>query len=149
MQTRPRPKRPLRRPRPRHRRRASATRAFHRPAQPPSPPPRANGRACPVTDGARLLDCALAPGVALPVAPLTAKDLGLTNKTPNGWVFWRVTKVARPAGDPLEALGRAWERYQERATSVVGGVKGDDRARIRELIDQDAEVMKELRGRVA
>jgi hypothetical protein len=82
-------------------------------------------------------------------AMAAAKDLGLTNKTQNGWVFWGVTKAARPAGDPLEALGRAWERYRERATSVVGSVKDDDRARVLELIDQHVEVIKELRGRVA
>lgn len=81
-------------------------------------------------------------------AMAAAKDLGLTNKTQNGWVFWGITKVARAAGDPLEALARAWERYQERATSIVVGVKDDDRTRVREVIDQHAEVIKELRGRV-
>jgi hypothetical protein len=82
-------------------------------------------------------------------AMAAAKDLGLTNKTQNGWVFWGVTKAARPAGDPLEALGRAWERYRERATSVVSSVKDEDRSRVRELIDEHAAAIKNLRGTVA
>jgi hypothetical protein len=81
-------------------------------------------------------------------AMAAAKDLDLGGKTQNGFTFWSLSKPSRHAADPLEALGRAWERYRERATSVVGGVKDDDRARVRELIDQHTEVIKELRGRV-
>lgn len=78
-----------------------------------------------------------------------AKDLGLTNRSANGWVFWGITKVERPAGDPLATLARAWERYRERAASVVAAVKDDDRARVRELFGEHAEALKELRGRLA
>jgi len=78
-----------------------------------------------------------------------AKDLGLTNRSANGWVFWGITKVARPAGDPLATLDRAWERYHERATAVVSAVKDDDRERLRDVLSEHAEALKELRGRVA
>src|SRR5262249_7360062 len=37
-----------------------------------------------------------------------AKDLGLTNKTQNGFIFWGITKVPRIATDGLLALERAW-----------------------------------------
>lgn len=82
-------------------------------------------------------------------AMAAAKDLGLSNKTANGWNFWGITKPARHGADPLEALGRTWERYRDRATAVVAAAKDDDRARVREVIDQHAEALKELRGRVA
>jgi len=78
-----------------------------------------------------------------------AKDLGLTNRSANGWVFWGITKVAHPAGDVLATLTRAWERYRERAASVVAAVKDDDRQRVRDLLGEHAETLKALRGKVA
>ncbi len=48
-----------------------------------------------------------------------AKDLGLKNKTQNGYIFWGLAKPPRPVGDPVEALERAWERYRERAEAVA------------------------------
>lgn len=65
------------------------------------------------------------------------------------WVFWGITKVARPAGDPLATLTRAWERYHERAAAVVAAIKDEDRARVRELIAEHAGAIKDLRGKVA
>jgi hypothetical protein len=78
-----------------------------------------------------------------------AKDLGLTNRSANGWVFWGITKVARPAGDVLATMTRAWDRYHERASTVLAAVKDDDRGRVRDLLGKHAESLKELRGRVA
>ena len=78
-----------------------------------------------------------------------AKDLGLTNRSANGWVFWGITKVPRPAGDVLAALARAWERYHARATAVAGTAKDDDRHRLRDLFGEHAEALKSLRGSVA
>ena len=78
-----------------------------------------------------------------------AKDLGLSNKTANGWNFWGITKPARHAADPVEALGRAWERYRERATAVVGAVKEDDRQRVHDVLGEHAQALKDLRGKVA
>jgi hypothetical protein len=57
--------------------------------------------------------------------------------------------VARPAGDPLAALVRTWERYRQRAAAVVGAVKDDDRVRVRDLLGEHAEAIKGLRARVA
>jgi hypothetical protein len=78
-----------------------------------------------------------------------AKDLGLTNRSANGWVFWGITKVARPAGDGLVALSRAWDRYRERAAGLVAAVKDDDRVRVREVFDEHAEALKDLREKIA
>jgi hypothetical protein len=82
-------------------------------------------------------------------AMAAAKDLGLTNKTQNGWVFWGVTKPPRAAADPLATLDRAWERYHERATSVIGGVTDENREQVRETIDKHADAIAGLRKKVA
>jgi hypothetical protein len=78
-----------------------------------------------------------------------AKDLGLTNRSANGWVFWGLTKVARPAGDALATLSRTWERYRERAGAVVAAAKDDDRERVRHVLGEHADALKNLRARVA
>ena len=57
--------------------------------------------------------------------------------------------MARPAGDPLAALARTWERYRDRAASLVGAVEDDDRERVRDLLGEHAEALKDLRGKVA
>lgn len=78
-----------------------------------------------------------------------ARDLGIEGKSFNGYVWWGLSKPLRPVADLVEALGRAWERYRERATSVVGSVKEEERERVRELLDEHAEAIKGLRGKVA
>jgi hypothetical protein len=82
-------------------------------------------------------------------AMAAAKDLGIGGATQNGFTFWGLSKPPRPAADPVEALGRAWERYRERASSIVGSVKDDDRERVRDLLGEHADALKELRGRIA
>lgn len=82
-------------------------------------------------------------------AMAAAKDLGIQRATQNGFTFWGLSKPPRPAADPVQALGRVWERYRERATAIVGAAKDDDRARVREVFGEHAEVLKELRGRIA
>lgn len=82
-------------------------------------------------------------------ATAAAKDLGIGGRSQNGYTFWGLSKPPRPAGDPLEALGRAWDRYRERAASVVGAVTDENRERVRHAIEKHAEAITELRGRVA
>ncbi len=78
-------------------------------------------------------------------AMVAAKDLGLANKTQNGWNFWGITKPARHAGDPLGALDRAWERYRARADSAVASAKTDEvRARVRAAIARQAGALAEI-----
>jgi len=81
-------------------------------------------------------------------AMAAAKDLGLSNKTANGWNFWGITKPARHAGEPLAALERAWDRYRERATSVVGAVTDVNREQVRDAIEKHAEAIKDLHRKV-
>ena len=82
-------------------------------------------------------------------AMAAAKDLGLTNKTQNGWVFWGITKPPRPAGDSLDALGRAWERYRERAAAAVEGATDETRDRVRDAIEKHADAIAALGKKVA
>ena len=79
-------------------------------------------------------------------AMVAAKDLGLANKTQNGWNFWGLTKPARHAGDPLGALDRAWERYRARADSAVASAKSDDdvRVRVKAAIARQAGALAEI-----
>jgi hypothetical protein len=82
-------------------------------------------------------------------AMAAAKDLGIGGRTQNGYTFWGLSKPQRPAGDPLEALGRAWDRYRERATSAVGAATDENRKQIRDAIDKHADAIDGLRKKVA
>lgn len=72
-----------------------------------------------------------------------AKDLDLGGKTQNGFAFWGLSKPPRHAADPLDALGRAWDRYRERAASVIGAVTDENREQIRDAIEKHAEAIKD------
>ena len=60
-------------------------------------------------------------------AMAAAKDLGLHNKTQNGWTFWGLTKPPRPSKDPVETLERGWARYQGALTALKDGVTDENR----------------------
>ena len=78
-------------------------------------------------------------------AMAAAKDLGIGGRSQNGYTFWGLSKPPRPAGNPLEALGRAWERYRKRATSAVASAKDDDsRARVKDAITGQANILAEI-----
>jgi hypothetical protein len=64
-------------------------------------------------------------------AMAAAKDLGLTNKTQNGWTFWGLTKPPRPSNDPVETLERGWARYQGGLAALKDGVTDENRATLR------------------
>jgi len=49
----------------------------------------------------------------------TAKDLGLNNKTQNGFTFWGLNKPPHRPSDPLVALARAWKRYYGNVEALV------------------------------
>jgi hypothetical protein len=78
-----------------------------------------------------------------------AKDLGIGGRSQNGFTFFGLSKPKRPAADPIEALGRAWERYRERAMSVASAVTDEIRERVRDLFEEHAEAINDLREKVA
>jgi len=83
-------------------------------------------------------------------AMAAAKDLGLTNRTQNGFVFWGLSKPPRKAGDPLVALERAWERYHGNvATLVKERVTDENRAAVLSTIQKHVQAIESLREKVA
>jgi hypothetical protein len=83
-------------------------------------------------------------------AMAAAKDLGLANKTQNGWTFWSITKPARSPSDPLAALERVWERYQGNVEALVKqGVTEENRSRVVTAISKHAQVIEGLRETMA
>jgi hypothetical protein len=77
-------------------------------------------------------------------AMAAAKDLGLKNKTQNGFIFWGLVKPPRPASDPIEGLELAWRRYRERAEAIVKVVTEENRSRIAASIGTHAQVIEKL-----
>jgi hypothetical protein len=79
-------------------------------------------------------------------AMAAAKDLGLNNKTQNGWAFWGLTKPTRRPSDPLAALERVWERYHCNVEALVRqGVTEENRSQVAAAISRHAEVIAGLR----
>ncbi len=83
-------------------------------------------------------------------AMAAAKDLGLTNKTQNGFTFWGLSKPPRRPSDPLAALDRAWERYHGNVEAIVKeGVTDENRSKVVAAIRKHAQVIESLREKVA
>jgi hypothetical protein len=56
-----------------------------------------------------------------------AQDLGLKNKTQNGFVFWGLSKPAGAPKDLLTGVESAWTRYRERLEKLLAGVTEENR----------------------
>lgn len=83
-------------------------------------------------------------------AMAAAKDLGLNNKTQNGFTFWGLSKPPRRTSDPIAALERAWERYHSNVTALVKeGVSDENRSKVVSTIRKHAQVIESLREKVA
>ncbi|HVW29251.1 MAG TPA: DUF2924 domain-containing protein [Polyangiaceae bacterium] len=83
-------------------------------------------------------------------AMAAAKDLGLTNKTQNGFVFWGLSKPPRRSGDPLEAITRSWTRYHDQVTALLkDGVTDDNRVEVAATITEHLQAFEGLRAKVA
>ena len=83
-------------------------------------------------------------------AMAAAKDLGLTNKTQNGFVFWGLSKPPRRPGDPMVILERAWERYHGNVEALVKeGVTDENRSKVLSAIKKQVETIEALRQKVA
>jgi len=81
------------------------------------------------------------------MAMAAAKDLGLKNKTQNGYIFWGLITPPRPASDPIVGLERAWERYRERAEALVReGVTEENRSRVAASLGKHAQLIEKLGG---
>jgi hypothetical protein len=82
-------------------------------------------------------------------AMAAAKDLGLANKTQNGFSFWGITKPSRPPKDPLQALERVWERYHGQVETIAKSATDESRSQIAAAIGSHAKAIEGLLERVA
>ena len=82
-------------------------------------------------------------------AMAAAKDLGLANRTQNGFSFFGLTKPARPPKDPLQALERVWERYQGQVATIAKSATDESRRQIAAAIGSHAKAIEALLGSVA
>lgn len=83
-------------------------------------------------------------------AVAAAKDLGLTNKTQNGFIFWGLSRPPRRSGDLLVGLGRAWERYFRIVEALLKeGVTDENRANVLTTLKNHAQSIETLREKVA
>jgi len=83
-------------------------------------------------------------------AMAAAKDLGLNNKTQNGFTFWGLSKPPRASKDPLVAIDRAWERYHGNVQALVkAGVTDDNRDKVVATIRKHVQAIESLREKVA
>ena len=83
-------------------------------------------------------------------AMAAAKDLGLNNKTQNGFTFWGISKPPRRPGDSLVALDRAWERYHGNVEALVkDGVTDENRSKVLAAIRKHVDAIESLRQKVA
>lgn len=77
-----------------------------------------------------------------------AKDLGLQNKTENGYVFWGLVKLNRPGNDPVAAFERAWERYRKRAEILLrAGLTDESRDQLKTALGKQTAMIVQLRER--
>lgn len=80
-------------------------------------------------------------------AMAAAKDLGLLNKTQNGYVFWGLEKVERH--DPKEAAERASERYHGHITSMVTGMTDETKREVTTLVGLHTQALERLQDQLA
>lgn len=72
-------------------------------------------------------------------AMVAQRDLGLTSKTVNGWLFWGLksptrTRPAATGRDPLTGLNKAWTNYLERAKASLAPADAATRAKLNEAV---------------
>ncbi|MGH9885615.1 MAG: hypothetical protein ACREBE_08810 [bacterium] len=82
-------------------------------------------------------------------AMAAATDLGLKNKTQNGYTFWGLTKPARKLTDPVGALKKSSKRFHVVATVVTGTATDQNRAKIRAGLEDHKASLENLLAQVA
>ena len=83
-------------------------------------------------------------------AMAAASDLGLTNKTQNGFTFWGLTKPPRAPSDPVEAVNSAWERFHGKASAIVAeGITDENRTKVAAALRKQLQGLERLCEQVA
>ena len=79
-------------------------------------------------------------------AVAAAKDLGISGSQ-NGYIFWGLVKPRPAIKDPVEALTKAWGRYEATLRAIVGPagaqhVPAEVAAKIAPMLKVQAEILK-------
>lgn len=82
-------------------------------------------------------------------AMAAATDLGLKNKTQNGFTFWGLTKPTRTLDDPQAAVKKASDRFQKLAAMALKGAGDANRPRVRAALEAHGNAVESLLGEVA
>jgi hypothetical protein len=82
-------------------------------------------------------------------AMAAAQDLGLENKTQNGYTFWGLTKPTRKLEDPVGALGKSFGRHRNLVALVASRATDENRAAIRSALQEERQVIDDLLTQVA
>jgi len=82
-------------------------------------------------------------------AMAAAKDLGLENKTQNGFTFWGLTKPTRTLDDPETAVQKASDRFQKLAAVALKGASDQTRPKVLAVLEAHENVVQGLLGEAA
>jgi len=97
---------------------------------------------CTVLEGGRIKYKNKEYGSISAAASAAAVDLELSPKQ-GGYIFWGIEKVARRDVDPLESLAHAFDRFAERAKSILDAA-GDQAPAVRAAIKERIAALKEM-----
>lgn len=82
-------------------------------------------------------------------AMAAATDLGLKNKTQNGFTFWGLSKPTRKLTDPVGALKKSSKRFHGVAAAVTSAATDQNRAKIRAGLEEHQASIENLLAQVA
>lgn len=82
-------------------------------------------------------------------AMAAALDLGLKNKTQNGFAFWGLDKPGRKLDDPAGAVRKASQRFQKTAELAVKASTEENRAVVLAELGNHENVVQGLLGEAA
>jgi hypothetical protein len=82
-------------------------------------------------------------------AMAAAHDLGLKNKTQNGFTFWGLTKPTRTLDDPEAAVQKAADRFHKLAAVALKGASDQTRPKVLAVLEAHENVVQGLLGEAA
>ena len=104
---------------------------------------------CTIEEGGIRYAATLYPSISA-AAMAAANDLGLKNKTQNGFTFWGLTKQPRAPSDPVEAVNSAWERFHGKASAILAdGITDENRTKVAAALRRQVQGLERLCEQVA
>ena len=80
-------------------------------------------------------------------AMAASKDMGLSGRAHNGYLFWGLIKQRSREKDPIAALDRAWARYEARAKGILESSLADEtKAKVLSTVRKHAGTLEGLQG---